>query len=60
VEATLDPTVISTAIADSFAANDRSQGDTAVSLSKDSIKTLASAIVDSIRVQSRQGVSVLG
>lgn len=60
VEATLDPYLISSAIADSFAANDRSQDQTAVSLSRDSISMLASAIVDSIRVQSRQGVSVLG
>jgi phage-related protein len=60
VEATLDPSLISGAIIDSFAATDRGQEQAAVALSKESIATLASAIVDSIRVQSRQGVIVLG
>lgn len=59
VEAKLDTTAISSAIADSFA-KDRGQDQAAVSLSRDSINQLASAIVDSIRVQNRQGVSVLG
>ena len=58
VQATLDPYLISSAITDSFAGMGKDQS--AVSLSKDSISMLASAIVDSIRVQSRQGVSVLG
>jgi hypothetical protein len=60
VEATLDPYLISSAIADTFAANERDQSQAAVALSKESITTLASAIVDSIRAQSRQGVTVLG
>lgn len=60
VEATLDPYLIGSAITDAFAATDRSQEQASVSLSRESINSLASAIVDSIRVQSRQGVSVLG
>lgn len=60
VEALVDPTAISSAIADSFATSRSQQDQRAVVLSKDSIKTLASAIVDSVRVQSRQGVSILG
>jgi phage-related protein len=60
VEATLDSFAISGAIADAFAANDRSQEQASVSLSKESVNRLASAIVDSIRVQSRQGVVSLG
>ncbi|QZD99147.1 tape measure protein [Microbacterium phage Hasitha] len=55
VEATLDPTLVGSAISDAFAANDRSQDQTAVSLDSRSINTLATAIVDAIRVQSRQG-----
>lgn len=60
VEATLDPYAISSALADSFAANNSGQDQAAVSLSKESITQLASAIVDSIRVQSRQGVVSIG
>jgi len=55
VEATLDPYLISGAIADAFASQDQGQDKAAVYLSKDSISTLATAIVDSMRVQSRQG-----
>lgn len=60
VEATLDPYAISSAIGDAFAANDSSQTQAAVSLSKESVTALASAIVDAARVQSRQGVVSLG
>ncbi|WNN95219.1 tape measure protein [Microbacterium phage Tinyman4] len=60
VEATLDPFLIGSAISDAFAANDRTQEQAAVALTKESVNSLASAIVDAIRVQSRQGVTVLG
>ncbi|QKN87718.1 tape measure protein [Microbacterium phage Ixel] len=60
VEATLDPALIGSAIGDAFAANDRGQDNAAVSLDRASINLLATAIVDSIRVQSRQGVVSLG
>lgn len=60
IEATLDPALIGSAIGDAFAANDRGQDQAAVSLSRESVNALASAIVDSIRVQSRQGVLTLG
>lgn len=60
VEATLDPALIGSAIGDAFAANDRGQDSAAVSLDRASINMLAAAIVDSIRVQSRQGVVSLG
>jgi len=59
VEATLDPALIGTAIGDAFAANDRTDS-AAVALDRASINTLAAAIVDAIRVQSRQGVVSLG
>ena len=59
VEATLDPELLTGAIREGFAA-DRGDDSASVSLSRESINSLASAIVDSIRVQSRQGVSILG
>ena len=58
VKATLDPYDISSAIANSFSGMSNNQAP--VTLSRESITMLASAIVDSVRVQSRQGVSVLG
>lgn len=60
VEAQLDPYVLSAAIADGFAANNQGQEQAAVSLDQRSINTLASAIVDAMRVQSRQGAVSLG
>lgn len=60
VTAVFDTTAIASAINDSFAANDRSTEQTPVALTKDSINSLATAIVDSMRVQNRQGVSFLG
>lgn len=60
VEATLDPALVGSAITDAFAANDRSQDQAAVALDRASVSALATAIVDAMRVQSRQGVSVLG
>lgn len=60
VTATLDQSAIGSAISDAFAANDRTGDQASVSLSSASINTLATAIVDSIRTQSRQGVSILG
>ncbi|QIN93841.1 tape measure protein [Microbacterium phage Alakazam] len=59
VEATLDPTLIGTAISDVFAANDRTDSAT-VSLDRASARLLAAEIVDAMRVQSRQGVVSLG
>lgn len=59
VQATLDPFTLSSAIADSFAANG-SQDQAAVALSKDSINQLASAIITGMRTQSRQGVVISG
>ena len=54
VQATLDPTLIGSAIGDAFAANSPEE-QASVGLSKESIDALASAIVDAVRVQSRQG-----
>ena len=59
VEAALDPYVLSSAIGEAFAANTSSE-QAAVTLDRGSINTLATAIVDAIRVQSRQGVVSLG
>lgn len=55
VQATLDPVLIGSAISDAFAANDRTQEQAAVGIDKGSINALAGAIVDAMRVQSRQG-----
>lgn len=60
VEATLDPFLIGDAIGDAFAANSSSQEQAAVAMDDKSINRLASAIVDALRVQSRQGVTSLG
>jgi len=59
VEASLDSSGITQAIGESFASMNAGQ-QAPVYLSKESIDTLASSIVDSMRVQSRQGVSILG
>jgi phage-related protein len=59
VEATIDPYVISSAIADSLSASG-AQEQAPVTLSRESIDRLASAIVSGVRVQSRQGALALG
>lgn len=59
VQATIDPYVLTGAISDAFAASSEQEA-APVTLSKESINTLASAIVSSVRTQSRQGVVTLG
>lgn len=56
VEATLDPSLF----AEAFSSLTQEQQQAPVTLSKESISTLASAIVSAVRVQSRQGASALG
>ena len=59
VQATVDPTALTAAIADGFSA--QNNGDQpAVRLDPQSIRELGTYIVDSMRVQSRQGVVSLG
>jgi len=59
VNANMDTTAIANVLSDAFSSN--GQGDQPeVNLSKASVNTLATAIIDAMRVQSRQGVTVLG
>ena len=58
VEAIVDPSALSSAITDSFAGMNKER--TAVTLSRESVNQLTSAIVDSIRLQSRQGMVSVG
>ncbi|QWS69683.1 tape measure protein [Microbacterium phage WilliamStrong] len=59
VEAALDPRMLGAAISDAFSANDRGE-QAAVMMDPRSVAALATAIVDAMRVQSRQGVVTLG
>ena len=59
VEATLDSSAVTSAITEAFA-TDRGTTQAAVSLDRASVNALASAIVDAMSVQSRQGVVLNG
>jgi phage-related protein len=59
VEAAIDSRALAAAVNEAFSSS-ASDEQSAVTLSRESINQLASVIVDSVRVQSRQGVSVLG
>jgi hypothetical protein len=59
VETALDPYMLSAAFSDALAGT-AAQEQTALALDKATINTLASAIADAMRVQTRQGVSSLG
>ncbi|QKY80317.1 tape measure protein [Microbacterium phage Mercedes] len=55
IEATLDPSLVGAAVAEAFSSNEQGREQAAVTLDRSSISTLAGAIVDAMRVQSRQG-----